>query len=529
MGKHRLFLGCFFSLIATAFMFAVRGAIVGDWKTQFNLSFEQVGHLNGAGLYPFAISIILFSLIVDKIGYGVSMCIAFLGHMTSAGITIFAEDFNTLYVGTFLFALSNGVVEAVINPVVATVYDKNKTHWLNILHAGWPGGLVLGGLLAIGVGAIGANTLNDLIPTFKVWQCQMLIVVLPVLLYGALLIGQKFPVQERVASGVTYMDMLKEFGAGSFFIVCFLLLAGIDNVLGVKETSLMNVLGLKDTLLNSMKLPNLEVAKLVMYTAIALVPTVLFAAFVRSFGRPMFIFLLLIMLLLATTELGTDSWISDIMRSVLDSPEKGSLFLVYTSFIMFVLRFFAGPIVHKISPLGLLAASAAIASLGLYSLAAAGTAFVTLFAAATLYGFGKTFFWPTTLGLVSEQYPKGGALLMNAIAGVGMIGVGTIGGPIIGILQDKAFVEKVDKEYKDQVVTKKVGLLGEYQSLDEVKRTILAEKDKEAGKKITRTVAEAQQGTLAKIAILPAIMFVCYVILILYFRARGGYKAQAVH
>ena len=62
-----------------------------------------------------------------------------------------------------------------------------------------------------------------------------------------------------------------------------------------------------------------------------------------------------------------------------------------------------------------------------------------LFLAATLYGVGKTFFWPTTLGVVSEQYPRGGALLLNAIAGVGMIAVGTIGGPAIGTLQDKDF------------------------------------------------------------------------------------------
>ena len=75
----------------------------------------------------------------------------------------------------------------------------------------------------------------------------------------------------------------------------------------------------------------------------------------------MFIFMLLIMILLATTELGTDSWISDIMQGVLSSPTKGILFLVYTSSIMFVLRFFAGGVVHKISPLGLLATCAAIA------------------------------------------------------------------------------------------------------------------------------------------------------------------------
>ena len=87
----------------------------------------------------------------------------------------------------------------------------------------------------------------------------------------------------------------------------------------------------------------------------------------------MFVLLLLVMVLLATTELGTDSWISDIMRTVLGSPTLGTLFLVWTSFIMFVLRFFAGPIVHRITPLGLLAASAAVAAIGLFWLSKAGT------------------------------------------------------------------------------------------------------------------------------------------------------------
>ena len=70
----------------------------------------------------------------------------------------------------------------------------------------------------------------------------------------------------------------------------------------------------------------------------------------------MFVFLLLVMFLLATTELGTDGWIQDIMRSgAAKTRRTGTLFLVYTAAIMFVLRFFAGPIVHRISPLGLLA------------------------------------------------------------------------------------------------------------------------------------------------------------------------------
>ena len=81
--SRRLFLGCFMALVATAFGFAVRGAVLADWGVQFHLTEEQKGIINGVGLYPFAISIILFSLIVDRIGYGTAMCFGFLGHLVS--------------------------------------------------------------------------------------------------------------------------------------------------------------------------------------------------------------------------------------------------------------------------------------------------------------------------------------------------------------------------------------------------------------------------------------------------------------
>lgn len=504
MNQRRLFVGCFISLIATAFGFAVRGAILDDWRMQFDLTETQKGIIQGVGLYPFAISIILFSLIVDRIGYGTAMVFAFVGHVASAFLTIFATSFEMLYIGTFIFALANGIVEAVINPVVATMFDKNKTHWLNVLHAGWPGGLVLGGLLAIAV-LVGGTSLGNL--PGHLWQWQVALVLIPTILYGIILAGQRFPVQERVAAGVSYMDMLKEFGWGSSFICFFLLFAGFNQILVVAGV------------------PSIDIWY---QAAAALVPTVLFGLYVKSFGRPMFVFLLLVMFLLATTELGTDSWISDIMRSVLKSPTKGVLFLVYTSSIMFVLRFFAGGIVHRLSPLGLLALCAAVASGGLLWLSKAGDAAGMLFLAATFYGFGKTFFWPTTLGVVSEQYPKGGALMMNAIAGVGMLAVGVLGGPLIGTIQDTDFVKEIrqkDPAIAATVVTEKAGLFGKYSALDSQKASTLPKSEQET---IDQTVTETKQGALGKIAILPAIMCACYLVLIGYFQARGGYQAQVL-
>jgi hypothetical protein len=195
-----------------------------------------------------------------------------------------------------------------------------------------------------------------------------------------------------------------------------------------------------------------------------------------------------------------------------------------------VLRFFAGPIVHRISPLGLLAGCSAIAAAGLLWLGNAGTSILMLFLAATLYGVGKTFFWPTTLGLVSEQYPRGGALLLNAIAGVGMIAVGTIGQPAIGTLQDKDFnvaVREAAPELHAKLASTKEGLFSKYEFVDSNKVNT-AEVDPEQTKQLKQLESRTKQHVLSRIAVLPAIMCVCYLGLIVYFLSRGGYKAEVL-
>ena len=110
---------------------------------------------------------------------------------------------------------------------------------------------------------------------------------------------------------------------------------------------------------------------------------------------------------------------------------------------MTVLRFYAGPIVHRFSPIGLLVISAVVAIAGLFFLSNAAGWMVLV--AATVYAFGKTFLWSTTLGLTSEQFPKGGALTLNGVSAVGVLGLGIIGSPFIGYQQDK----EVDRQLRD--------------------------------------------------------------------------------
>lgn len=490
----RLFWGCFMALIATAFGFVVRGMVMGDWAEEFKLDATQQGQIFGVGLWPFAISIVLFSLIIDKIGYGRAMAFAFICHAGSAVMTITAKSYDTLYWATFIAALGNGTVEAVINPVVATVFKENKTKWLNILHAGWPGGLVIGGLLALA-----ATQFGDGIG----WQVQVGLVLIPTVLYGVMLFGQKFPVHERVEAGVSYLAMLKEVGILGALIIVGLMIREIGTVMAWSNT--------------------VQIAVIVVLVGA-------YGAYVRSLGSPLFIFLLIIMIPLATTELGTDSWITPLMEgSMAELNLPAVSVLIYTSFIMMVLRFMAGPIVEKLSPLGLLAASAVIAALGLVALSKATG--IAILLAATLYAFGKTFFWPTMLGVVAERFPKGGAMTINTIAGVGMLSVGIIGAAFLGNIQDKsidnglqAYDAANSTALHEEIISpeSKTSVFGTYQSIDPEK---LDAADEETQTLVGEISEAAKKNALATVAIFPCFMFVCYMILILYFRSQGGYKA----
>ena len=484
----RLFWGCFIALIATAFGFIIRALIINDWGSDFNLTETQKGELLGVGLWPFAISIIVFSLIIDRIGYKNAMIFGLVCHVISAVVTIFASGYWMLYIGTFIVALGNGTVEAYINPVVATIFKRDKTKWLNILHAGWPGGLVLGGVLTI--------ALVDLD-----WQIKVGLILIPTLVYAVMLWNEKFPVHERVAAGVPYRDMLAEVGIGGALICTALITIEIGRVFGF-----------------SMWLVGIIVVVLV----------AIYGYYTRSFGRPMFLLMLIIMMPLATTELGVDSWITDLM-----TPEFSGLginpgwVLVYTSAIMMVLRFFAGPIVHRLSPLGLLATCAVVAAVGLFFLSKATG--IAILLAATLYGVGKTFFWPTSLGVVAEQFPRGGALTLNAVAGVGMLAVGIVGNPFLGYFQDTAvnsnlvaYDEANNTDLHGRYVTlDKSGVFGRYEALD---GAALAEAPEADRATIAQLQSGAKKDALKTVAIFPIFMLLCYLGLIFYFRSKGGYK-----
>ena len=202
--------------------------------------------------------------------------------------------------------------------------------------------------------------------------------------------------------------------------------------------------------------------------------------------------------------------------------------LVYTSLIMMVLRFNAGPVIKKFGPLGLLALCALLAIVGLYLLSfAAAVGFI--FFAATIYGVAKTYFWPTMLCVVAEQTPKGGALTLNAIAGIGMLTVGILGVPFIGYLQESSVTSAILTELPathEQVTQESDYLLGQYTALN---GAAVAELPEEIKAQVTAIQERQTQGALAKMCMFPAFMLVCYIGLILYFKSKGGYQPKSLN
>ena len=513
-----LFWGCFFALVTTAFGFTARMFLINTWAGEFGLDSAQSGRLAGIGIWPFAVSIIGFSLIIDRIGYKVAMILAFLGHITWAvmGVSAYfvsksgdkALAFQLLYWGSLILALGNGTVEAFINPVVATMFSKDKTKWLNILHAGWPGGLVIAGIILIYL-----NSME--------WYLKVGLIAVPAVIYLFMLLPCRFPQQERVSSGVSYREMLGEFGFLGACIVGFLISLQLMDFFSNGQTR--------------------QLSDVERYTFIGIGAAIAigFGLYTQALGRPLMFFLVLIMIPLATTEIGTDGWITAIMEGAAEGKFHPGWILVYTSVIMMILRFFAGPIIHSLSPLGVLTLSATLAIAGLYLLSSAVGQMI--FVAATLYGIGKTFFWPTMLGVVSEQMPKGGALTLNAISGIGMLAVGTLGFPFIGTLQaDKeiaAVVSNADLAQKvpglvsngklTVVEDKTIYEIIKYQSISDKKLAPLvksAPNPDAVAKEIANVRARSNQGALLNMAIFPTIMLVAYLILLGYFASRGGYK-----
>lgn len=366
MNRNRLFLASCVALVTTSMVFSIRGDALDALGVDFKLTKEQLGQLLSPAFLGFTVSILIGGSLVDVFGMRRLLTISGLFYV-AAILTIVVAPFPDapveaifgnsitvlLWFAMLALGLAQGLVEGVINPLCSTLYPEDKTHRMNVLHAWWPGGLIIGGLLAFlitMVMGLGGEGVDPATATMG-WRIKFLTILVVAVGYLFLIRGQEFPKTERVAAGVSNWDML------------------------------------------------------------------------RDLLRPSFIALWGCMWLTSATELGPDQWTASLITEL--TGMQGILILVYTAGIMFVLRFFGGPLAHKFSPFGLLTISAVLAAAGLYSLGSVST-MAGAFAAATLFGVGKTYFWPCMLGITSEQFPKGGPVALALMGGTGNLAIALV-------------------------------------------------------------------------------------------------------
>jgi len=351
VNKNRLFLASCMALIVTAMTFAIRARLETVFGPEgVGLTLEQIGYAFTPAFWGFTLAMLFGGPLVDSLGIKKITWLAFITHAIGIIWTIMAKDMTSLFIATLFVGIGNGMVEAALNPMVASMYTDNKTKMLNRFHVWFPGGIVIGAIVGwLVMDVMGLS-----------WQIMVATLFIPLIAYAVLFLGQKFPVTERVAMGISTKKMFS------------------------------------------------------------------------SLGTPLFIFMVFCMLLTAASELGTTQRIESLLKTSVKNP---LLVLAFINGIMALGRLFAGKVIHKLQPAGMLLFSAIFTFVGLWllTITSGGMTFV----AAAVFAVGVTFFWPTMLGFVAEYLPQTGALGLSIMGGAGMLSVSIVL-PVMGKLMDEA-------------------------------------------------------------------------------------------
>ena len=389
--KARLFLGSCLALLVTSLTFAMRakieevfGPIEGGGI--FGLSKEVIGWAFSPAFWGFTIAMVVGGFIIDIVKTRTLVWAAFLLHLVGAILFILADSKETLFVANVFIGLGNGTVEAAFNPLVATIYPKNKTKMLNRFHVWFPGGIVIGSLLAY--------LLMDKMSVS--YQIYLGLLFVPLALYGLIFLGQKIPETERVASGVTYKGMLNAIGAPVTIITAMTLMI----LLAIEVVSLPAG-WMYLALIGAVFILSLVESKIIRKASIIFPVMFTFMTFT------------------AATELVTNQWVNALLGDAGVSP---MLILALISGIMALGRFFAGQLVHRINPVGVLLLSSIFSALGIYSLSLFNSPAVTIIGS-IFFAIGICYFWPTMLGFTSEYIPRSGALGLSLLGGAGFVSV----------------------------------------------------------------------------------------------------------
>lgn len=500
----RLLWAGFMAILAAGVGFALRGGIFDNWGAEFGFTATQLGAIGGAGFTGFCFGIIIGGIVCDKIGYGPLVITAFALHVLSAVVTFMATTpanaYQMLTIGMFIFALANGTLEAVANPLVATLFPNNRTHYLNILHASWPLGMIFG--------AAAGWVLDDAMKVH--WKIQLALYLIPTVIYGLMFLGQHMPKSEASAKGASLGDMFKDVGLLGALVVGFLLSLFIAGTFGVSDT----------------------VARVIAGVLVIVVGVL--TKF--SIGSLLLFFLFIAHALVGAVELGTDGWIQNITGNLFTSEQGKALFL-WTSAIMFGLRFCAHWIENtlKLSPVGLLVVCSILAVVGL-QLASTMQTFTMALVALGIYAVGKTFFWPTMLAVASDRFPRTGAVAISIMGGIGMLSAGLIGGPGLGFGKDKFAAEALQASnpavYAEVKAKEPSKFLGIWEATPiDGKKLAEAKEAKEktpAHKAIIAADQAGDRATLKADSYIPAIMAAIYLAMLLYFKTIGGYRVLKI-
>jgi len=398
VNTKRLFIASCLALLVTAITFAIRARIEGVFTDDYGLTAEQVGRAFGPAFWGFAVAMFVGGYFIDLVKTKTIVWMAFGMHTIGIILLLFAKDYTSLFISNVFIGLGNGSVEAACNPLVATIFPDNKTKFLNRFHVWFPGGIVIGSLLA----AFLMDLLN--LP----WQVLVSMLFIPLGIYGFLFFGQKIPETERVSTGVTYKEMMRNVGAPitiTLAVVFMILVATVPSISGAVTGT----------------------------TTIPLIIVAIVAVLIILEGKVvnkitlLFPFIFFCMLLTASTELGTTQWINALLA---ENGIHPMIILAVVTGIMAVGRYFAGGLVHRLNPTGVLLGSAIFSFAGLLLLSIASGPVMTVLSAA-VFAVGVCYFWPTMIGVASEYVPKSGALGMSILGGAGFVATSMVL-PIMG-------------------------------------------------------------------------------------------------
>lgn len=398
VNQKRLFVAASLALVVTAVTFAIRARIESVFIDDYGLTAEQVGRAFGPAFWGFAVAMFAGGYFIDIVKTRTIVWMAFALHLVGIVLLLMAKDYTSLFIANVFIGLGNGSVEAACNPLVTALFPEKKTKMLNRFHVWFPGGIVIGSLLA-------ALVMDQLkLP----WQVLVSLLFIPLAIYGFLFFGQKIPETERVSTGVTYKEMMRNVGAPVTITlaVIFMILVATNSAISAAVTS-------------SYALPLIIVG-------IIAVAIIIEGRLVNKITL-LFPFIFFCMLLTASTELGTTQWINALLANNGIHP---MIILAVVTGLMAVGRFFAGGLIHRLNPPGVLLGSAVFAVAGLFLLSKSEGPVMTVISAA-VFAVGVCYFWPTMIGVASEYVPKSGALGMSILGGAGFVATSMVL-PIMG-------------------------------------------------------------------------------------------------